>query len=180
MKINKSIWVVLVAAVLLVSSTTGVLAEGKAKVNVCHANEAGSFNLINVSESALPAHLAHGDAAPGDAVPGMIGYDFSSDCTPFFNGTVVNITTCVSGFSIPYYLDPGEGLRFNFDVPGGIQTLWLYSQSVNLEPFFENGVLNDGQNVFLEYFNVTQLTYTIVNPATNSSQLIGSYHLTCN
>jgi hypothetical protein len=177
MKINKSIWVVLVAAVLLVSSTTGVLAQGKAKVNVCHANEAGSFNLINVSESALPAHLAHGDAAPGDAVPGMIGYDFSSDCTPTL---VVNVTSCVSGFSIPYYLDPGEGLRFNFDVPGGIPILLLFSQSEYQEPFFVNGVLNDGQKVFREYFNVTQLTYTIVNPATNSSQLLGSYHLSCN
>jgi hypothetical protein len=180
MKIKKSMWVVLVAAVLLVSSTTGVLAQGRAKVNVCHANGAGSFNLINVSESALPAHLAHGDAVPGDAVPGMAGYDFSSDCTPTFNGTVVNVTSCVSGFFPGIYLNPGEGLTFNFDVPGGIGELQLYFQSENLEPFFVNGVLNDGQDVHLYFYNVTQLTYTIVNPASNSFRLLGTYHLSCN
>ena len=42
------------------------------KVNVCHrTGEYGeSYVLIRISKSALPAHLKHGDARPGDQVPG--------------------------------------------------------------------------------------------------------------
>src|SRR3990172_10197529 len=161
MKIKKNMWMILIAAVLLVSSTTGVLAQGRAKVNVCHVNGSGSFNLINVSESSLPAHLAHGDAVPGDAVPGMIGYDFSSDCTPLFNGTVVNVTSCVPG-GHSFFIDSGEGLMLNFNVPGGIGTLVLNTYTQFLEPFYVNGVFYDGNNlVHDEFSNVTQLTYTI-------------------
>jgi hypothetical protein len=50
------------------------------KVDVCHAEANGSFHLIDVSGNALSAHLAHGDAQPGDAVPGVKGKRFDEAC----------------------------------------------------------------------------------------------------
>ncbi len=50
------------------------------KVVVCHATGSGSFNRIEVSRNALPAHLRHGDAQPGDPVPGEDGAMFGDDC----------------------------------------------------------------------------------------------------
>jgi len=56
--------------------------KGPAKVDVCHVKGNGSYHLINVSEKALPAHLAHGDGQVGGEVPDMGGYVFGEDCTP--------------------------------------------------------------------------------------------------
>jgi hypothetical protein len=36
--------------------------------------------LINISVSAEPAHLAHGDGYPGQAVPGQLNRTFTSTC----------------------------------------------------------------------------------------------------
>jgi hypothetical protein len=56
--------------------------SGQIKVKVCHRKADGSFKLINIGAPALDAHLAHGDAAPGDPVPGMAGYVFDDACVP--------------------------------------------------------------------------------------------------
>lgn len=48
------------------------------KVDVCHINGNGVYNLINVSGNAVPAHLAHGDAFPGDIVGGKV---LGPDCS---------------------------------------------------------------------------------------------------
>ena len=74
--------------VLLValSLVTALLASGIAvaapadKVDVCHREGNGSYHLINVSENALPAHLAHGDGLPDGPVPGMEGKKFDENC----------------------------------------------------------------------------------------------------
>lgn len=50
------------------------------KVDVCHAEGNGGYHMINVSERALDAHLGHGDALPGEAVPGMEDSVFSDTC----------------------------------------------------------------------------------------------------
>jgi hypothetical protein len=50
------------------------------KVGLCHLDDDGVFHLISVSERALPAHVGHGDARPGGAVPGMDGYVFDEAC----------------------------------------------------------------------------------------------------
>lgn len=50
------------------------------KVKLCHRTGNGSYRLIEVSVSAEPAHLAHGDGYPGKAVPGQTGKVFSSTC----------------------------------------------------------------------------------------------------
>ena len=49
------------------------------KVKLCHKTGNGSFHLIEVSVSAEPAHMAHGDGKPGQAVPGGTGV-FTASC----------------------------------------------------------------------------------------------------
>jgi hypothetical protein len=50
------------------------------KVKLCHRTGAGFYVLIEVGVSAVPAHRAHGDGAPGEAVPGNAGRVFSAGC----------------------------------------------------------------------------------------------------
>jgi hypothetical protein len=50
------------------------------KVQLCHRTGNGSYHLIEVGVSAEPAHRAHGDAKPGEAVPGNLGRVFTSSC----------------------------------------------------------------------------------------------------
>ena len=50
------------------------------KVTLCHRTGNGSYHSINVSISAEPAHRAHGDAKPGEAVPDLPGRVFTSSC----------------------------------------------------------------------------------------------------
>lgn len=86
------------------------------KVDICHSDGKGFFHKINISRNALPAHIAHGDAIPGDAVPGLSGYEFDSDCqavlaqpnfVPFFIRNNNNVL-CVS-----YYPNPAGCARIN-------------------------------------------------------------------
>lgn len=52
------------------------------KINICHKEGGtGTFHLINVSENAKPAHMAHGDGLPGGLVPGTEDKKFSDECT---------------------------------------------------------------------------------------------------
>lgn len=52
------------------------------KVQECHKTGNGTFHLITISLNAQPAHVAHGDGAPGQAVPNMPGFIFGDNCTP--------------------------------------------------------------------------------------------------
>lgn len=51
------------------------------QVQLCHRTGNGSYHLIQVGASAEPAHRAHGDARPGEAVPGSPGKVFTASCT---------------------------------------------------------------------------------------------------
>ena len=56
------VFLTLVAIVLLVLTTSVVLAAKMDKVDVCHLDdETGEYHTININGNALPAHLAHGD-----------------------------------------------------------------------------------------------------------------------
>ncbi|MFC2083868.1 fibrobacter succinogenes major paralogous domain-containing protein [Bacteroidota bacterium] len=57
--------------------------EGKSKVIVCHRTGNGKYNKIEISDSALTAHLEHGDAQSGDPVPDMPGFIFDENCDCF-------------------------------------------------------------------------------------------------
>jgi len=60
----------------------GASGGGQVNVEVCHRNKSGSFKLIKIGEPGLDAHLAHGDAVPGDPVPDTSGYVFDDACVP--------------------------------------------------------------------------------------------------
>lgn len=71
------------------------------KVDLCHReDETGLYHLINVSENAKPAHLAHGDGLPGELVPGTNNERFGLDC-------VVNIGSFSASDSL-YYNGPTD------------------------------------------------------------------------
>lgn len=64
-------------ALLFTASGVPTLASAKAvKVDVCHARGDGSYNLLSISESALSAHLGHGDVLPGAWYPDSDGDGF--------------------------------------------------------------------------------------------------------
>lgn len=76
---------VVLAALLGWSLTDGAdtalsAAEPPDRVAVCHRSGTGEFRLIQVHVAALPAHLAHGDAQPGDDVPGNPDRRFDDQC----------------------------------------------------------------------------------------------------
>ena len=50
------------------------------KVTLCHKTGAGFYVTITVSTDAEPAHRAHGDGKPGEAVPGLPGKVFTASC----------------------------------------------------------------------------------------------------
>ena len=50
------------------------------KVELCHRSQS-EYRLIEVAVSAEPAHRSHGDARPGESVPGRPGKTFSASCT---------------------------------------------------------------------------------------------------
>lgn len=52
------------------SMTSNAAAAKAAKVDVCHVNGTGSYQLLNINGNALPAHLGHGDLLPGAGVLG--------------------------------------------------------------------------------------------------------------
>jgi hypothetical protein len=71
-------YAVMILSLLLAGSAT---AKSESKVEVCHQRGNGSYVLLKVKEDDLQNHLAHGDAAPGAAVPGQAGMVFGADCS---------------------------------------------------------------------------------------------------
>ena len=69
--------VLAVAAAVSAALATAVPAP---KVDVCHLGDEG-YQLINISENALPAHRRHGDGLPGEPVPGLPGMVFGNECS---------------------------------------------------------------------------------------------------
>ena len=65
------------------------------KVSLCHAEGNGSYHLIDVAESAEPAHRDHGDAEIGEPVPGRPFMIFDANCRP--EGPSVEIDKTTNG-----------------------------------------------------------------------------------
>jgi len=53
-----------------------------AKLAVCHQTGNGSYRLISISDKVWNGHQRHGDASPGEAVPGMNAHTFDDACVP--------------------------------------------------------------------------------------------------
>lgn len=90
----------LIITICLISSLmiAGVaIAAPGTKVDVCHFDkDTGTYILININDNAWDAHIAHGDAAPGEPVPGMTGYKFDAQCTPI---PIIDVTGHWTGHS---------------------------------------------------------------------------------
>lgn len=84
MKTRKILYTIITLAMMVAFIPTGGgFAAPAEKVDVCHYDAEQDIHFkINISEVAFPAHVEHGDAAPGEPVPGMEGWEFSADCTP--------------------------------------------------------------------------------------------------
>ena len=62
------------------SQKGGAAPSSAGKVDVCHLNDTGGFQMINVSGNALQAHLAHGDGQPNGVVPASTDKKFGANC----------------------------------------------------------------------------------------------------
>lgn len=107
----RTVRLTLMALVTLAVAVVGMpTAEGApAKVEVCHVDDDGAVRLITISERAFETHVAHGDAAPGDPVPGMSNHVFDESCTP---------TPVETVFAVAYsdVVDDGDGYDPDVDV----------------------------------------------------------------
>ena len=65
------------------------------KVSLCHRTDSGDYHLIDVSVNAEAAHRAHGDAKPGEPVPGTQRQVFDANCQPV--GPAVKIKKSTNG-----------------------------------------------------------------------------------
>lgn len=95
------------------------------KVDVCHREGNGSFHLITVAYQAVQAHRAHGDALPGEAVPGNAGYNFDDTCAQ------VVASLCPCDFSLAHLatagIDGQAGAFICFDDSSTLQFLKQFS-----------------------------------------------------
>ena len=73
----------LIEILVQVTGTSVVIVDevrSNSKVSLCHRADSGSYHLIDVSQSAEPAHRAHGDGKVGDPVPGQPLKVFDQSC----------------------------------------------------------------------------------------------------
>jgi hypothetical protein len=70
--------------------TDQVSGERLPKTDVCHVDELGVARLINISQNAFQSHLDHGDAMPGEPVPGKPGFVFGPTCAQ------VSLSSCAA------------------------------------------------------------------------------------
>ncbi len=97
---TKHLRVTMLLAPALLLSFSGYVSPASAKgdkVDVCHLRGDGSYKSINVSASAVPAHLSHGDGFTGqwpNVTLGSDGFDvygtWDDGTRPDFFGEVIN------------------------------------------------------------------------------------------
>ena len=79
-----------------------ILAQNK--IDVCHYDkEEGVFFKISIAEPAYESHVAHGDAAPGESVPNMEGYEFDEECIPTSTASTSTSVSDTSQLIKPLY-----------------------------------------------------------------------------
>ena len=123
---------VVTLSLLLILTASVTFAAPAPKVDVCHYDaEYGIYKLINISENAFPAHLDHGDASPGDLVPGMPNKMFGADCSLLdVNANVAGTWMGASGragnLAYPFYM------YLNQDAAGYVTgTIYYYNHNIN-------------------------------------------------
>ena len=158
MKNKKLINVLAILVLLLAAMPVLSVGAGGEKVDVCHNEGNGVFNMINISENAFDSHVAHGDASLGEPVPGMDGYKFDEACVPVPAGPVVNDgydATAVKKGQVRYrnFRTQGNGWEFavgtNVGVTGFMTPVdWTYSANWFFAPDYnEVEFVYDGAKV---------------------------------
>ncbi len=94
MKVYRYLGLIIILIMLFAFLPVGG-ASAATKIAVCHLDDMGLYHLINISESAFPTHVAHGDASPFELVPGMAGKKFTADCS------IIDIKTLVDTVLVP-------------------------------------------------------------------------------
>jgi hypothetical protein len=94
MNMKKSSAVVKLVAVLAICGATVAFGAKLGKVDICHIPPGNPANAhtINVSENAVPAHIAHGDT------PGACGSGGGELCSDLDGRCAVG-STCPAGYS---------------------------------------------------------------------------------
>ena len=62
------------------SATVVSDSRSTSKVTLCHRTESGAYHSITVGTPSEPDHRSHGDAKPGEAVPGASTKTFDENC----------------------------------------------------------------------------------------------------
>ena len=76
-------------------------AQSVQQVDICHLTDTGAFEFTTVVAPAVPAHRNHGDALPGEGVPGQPGFIFDAACQE------VRVSTCPCNFSPSFLATEG-------------------------------------------------------------------------
>ena len=83
-----------------VAGTSAVIEDevrSNSKLSLCHSTGSGSYHMIEVSQSAEPAHRAHGDGKVGDLIPGQPGKVFDQSCRAAAAGASVQVVKSTNG-----------------------------------------------------------------------------------
>ena len=126
MKMKKYFGIIIILVMMLTLAIASTASAAAEKVDVCHLDkDSGAYHLINISDNAFDQHVAHGDAAPGQAVPGMQHYIFNSDCTVTYipqkelkqtltvYPTNVPVTSIVLASGVNYQLEASGTFYYN-------------------------------------------------------------------
>lgn len=121
---------VMTFVLLFLVTFTGILmVQAKAnKVALCHLDEEGNLFVIEISENAVPAHVAHGDQ--------LIGVDVDENCDPL----VISITMRDSyNYLWELELNTGTGDMVG-TLDGGAPWLWNAFGNVNPADLFDTNL----------------------------------------
>ena len=90
-----------------------------AQTSVCHLNDTGAFQMLAVNARAVPGHRSHGDALPGESVPGRPGYQFDPACVARIVATdLTGEWTGTYSWNCGGTLTGSAAIRFVLDDPG--------------------------------------------------------------
>lgn len=161
----------MIASTLFLSLSSVSSAGPPAKIEVCHATGAAGYRLIEISSAAEASHLAHGDALPGELVPGGDGSYFDSDCGVVdaavcggFDGNWSGLFLQPDYSATPYPItltdlecvDDGEVLAF-VDYPGfpDCGGIWTMVEAIDSDTVIVNEQISDTYCINNCFYEVT-------------------------
>ena len=135
------------------------------KIQLCHRTDAGQYHLIEVSTSAEPAHLAHGDGGVGDRVPGTLTKVFGANCQPV--GVGVTLEKLTNGHDAD--AAPGPS------IPVGAAVTWTYLVTNNGPAALTNILVVDDKGVVVSCPKTTLAVGESMTCAGTGLAAVGQY-----